>query len=276
VRGTSVSFEKRKILSQIKEFIGQGFKEIVLTGIHICSYGADLKPESSLLRLLLEISSLDGIGRVRLSSLDPRFLDIPLIECITKNEKICPHFHISLQSGSNGILQRMGRKIKIADYKRILTRLREMSPLASLGADIIIGFPGETDDDFRESYRFLDQSPLTYFHVFSYSPRPGTLASSWRQINGKVVKERAALLRDLSVRKNTSFRQLFLGMEFDAIVIKKEKTGTVVLTSNYFKVFVSNCPCREREEVRVKITEVDEEHTSGEIVNFPGHEKISS
>ena len=276
VRGTSVSFEKRKILSQIKEFIGQGFKEIVITGIHICSYGADLKPESSLIRLLQEISSLDGIGRVRLSSLDPRFLDVPLIECITKNEKICPHFHISLQSGSNGILQRMGRKIKIADYKRILTRLREMSPQSSLGADIIVGFPGETDDDFRESYSFLDQSPLTYFHVFSYSPRPGTLASSWQQINSKVVKERAALLRDLSGRKNTSFRQLFLGMEFDAIVIKKEKKGTVVLTSNYFKVFVSNCPCREREEVRVKITEVDEEHTIGEIVNFPGHEKISS
>ena len=270
VRGKSVSVGKREILSQVKEFIGRGFKEIVLTGIHICSYGADLKPESSLLQLLQEISSLDGIGRVRLSSLDPRFLDSRFIDCITQSEKICPHFHVSLQTGSDGILRRMGRKINIADYRRILARLREMSPLASLGADIIVGFPGETDENFRESYSFLDQSPLTYFHVFSYSSRPGTLASSWRQLNGKTVKERAARLRDLSRRKNTSFRKLLLGKKCDAIVIKKEKNRAVVLTSNSIKVSVPDGPFREREEVKVKITEVDEEHTAGKIVSFPG------
>jgi len=268
VRGRSVSFEKREVLSQIKEFISQGFREIVLTGIHLCSYGFDLKPRSSLLLLLQEIERIEDLAGLRLSSLDPRFLKPTLLEFITKSAKICPHFHLSLQSGSDGILERMGRKIKIEDYKSILNRLREKSPKASLGADIIVGFPGETDDDFKQTYQFLEQSPLTYFHVFSYSPRPGTVAASWKQIDGRVKKERAGLLRDLSLRKNTSFRRLFVGSECDGIVVKKEKDGGQVLTSNYFKVLVPPSPYGEGEEVRVKITKVDRGDTTGQIINL--------
>lgn len=268
VRGRSVSFEKREILARIKEFISQGFREIILTGIHLCSYGFDLKPRSSLLQLLQEIESLNGLAKLRLSSLDPRFLEPSLIEYITKNEKVCPHFHLSLQSGSDDILQRMGRRIRIEDYKKILTCLHEKSPQASLGADIIVGFPGETEDDFSQTYRFLEQSPLTYLHVFSYSPRPGTVAASWRQINGKAKKERARLLRDLSSRKNTNFRRLFVGKECEAIVIRKEKAGAEVLTSNYFKVFIPSCPHDEGKEVRVKITKVDAGKTTGQIVRL--------
>jgi len=268
VRGRSISFESREILARIKEFISQGFREIVLTGIHLCSYGLDLKPKRSLLQLLKEIEGLKGLRRLRLSSLDPRFLESSLIEYITTSEKVSPHFHLSLQSGSDDVLKRMGRKIKIEDYKRILTCLREKSPLACLGADIIVGFPGETEDDFRQTYSFLEQSPLSYLHVFSYSPRPGTVAASWAQINGKVKKERARLLRDLSRRKNANFRRLFVGRECDAIVIKKEKAENEVLTSNYFKVFVSSCPYDERDEVRVKITKVDTRKTTGHIVRL--------
>jgi threonylcarbamoyladenosine tRNA methylthiotransferase MtaB len=269
VRGISVSFSKREILAQIKEFICQGFKEIVLTGIHLCSYGLDLNTKSSLLELLQEIEDLKGLRRLRLSSLDPRFLSSSLIEHITASEKVCPHFHLSLQSGSDDVLQRMGRKIKIKDYKKTLATLREKSPQASLGADIIVGFPGETEEDFSQTYRFLEQSPLTYLHVFSYSPRPGTAAASWQQVNSKVKKERARLLRDLSRRKNTSFRRLFLGKECEAIVVKKQKPGAEVLTSNYFKVFVPSCPPDEGKEVRVKITKLDAGKTTGQIVNLP-------
>lgn len=269
VRGRSVSSSEREILDQIKEFISQGFKEIVLTGIHLCSYGLDLNTKSSLLELLQEIESLNGLGRLRLSSLDPRFLSPSLIEHITESEKVCPHFHLSLQSGSDDVLQRMGRKIKIEDYKKILSCLREKSPRASLGADIIVGFPGETEDDFSQTYSFLEQSPLTYFHVFSYSPRPGTAAASWPQVNGKVKKERAGLLRELSRRKNADFRRLFLGKECEAIVIKKEEAGAEVLTSNYLKVFVPSCPQDEGKEVRVKITNADGGKTTGQIVNLP-------
>lgn len=270
VRGKSVSLDKREILARIKEFISQGFREIVLTGIHLCSYGLDLNTKSSLLELLQEIESLKGLRKLRLSSLDPRFLSSSLIEHITASEKVCPHFHLSLQSGSDDILHRMGRKIRIEDYKNILTLLREKSPQASLGADIIVGFPGETEDDFSQTYRFLEQSPLTYLHVFSYSPRPGTAAASWQQVNGKAKKERARLLRDLSSRKNTNFRRLFVGKECEAIVIKKKKARAEVLTSNYFKVFIPSCPHDEGKEVRVKITKVDTKKTTGQIVNLPG------
>ena len=267
VRGRSVSLDKRELLARIKEFINQGFKEIVLTGIHLCSYGLDLSAKSSLLELLQEIESLKGIRKLRLSSLDPRFLSSSLIEHITASEKVCPHFHLSLQSGSDDIVHRMGRKIRIEDYKNILTYLREKSPQASLGADIIVGFPGETEEDFSQTYRFLEQSPLTYLHVFSYSPRPGTVAASWQQVNGKVKKERARLLRDLSSRKNTNFRRLFVGKECEAIVIKKKEGGAEVLTSNYFKVFIPSCSHDEGKEARVKITKVDTGKTTGQIVN---------
>ncbi|NIO48653.1 MAG: tRNA (N(6)-L-threonylcarbamoyladenosine(37)-C(2))-methylthiotransferase MtaB [Candidatus Aminicenantes bacterium] len=269
VRGRSVSSERREILDRIKEFISQGFNEIVLTGIHLCSYGLDLKPKSSILELLQAIESLKGLRKLRLSSLDPRFLSPSLIEHITTSEKVCPHFHLSLQSGSEDILHRMGRKVRIEDYKKILVCLREKSPRASLGADIIVGFPGETEEDFSQTYRFLEQSPLTYFHVFSYSPRPRTAAAPWPQVNGNVKKRRARLLRDLSRRKNTNFRRLFAGKECEAIVIKNRKAGAEVLTSNYFKVFVPSCPHDEGKEVRVKITKVDTGKTTGQIVNLP-------
>jgi threonylcarbamoyladenosine tRNA methylthiotransferase MtaB len=269
VRGRSVSFSKREILAQIKEFISQGFKEIVLTGIHLCSYGLDLNKKSSLFELLQDIESLNGHAKLRLSSLDPRFLSSLLLDHITASEKVCPHFHLSLQSGSDDILHRMGRKIKIKDYKSILARLRKKSPHASLGADIIVGFPGEAEEEFSQTYSFLEQSPLTYLHVFSYSPRPGTAAASWPQVDSKAKKERARLLRDLSSKKNTDFRRQFIGKEWEAIVVKKKKAGAEVLTSNYFKVFVPSCPEDEGQEVRVKITKVDTAITTGQIVNLP-------
>ena len=267
VRGESVSTEKREILARVRELAAQGFKEIVLTGIHLSCYGHDLKPRSSLLELLRDIISLEGFSKVRLSSLDPRLLKASLIDLITANEKICPHFHLSLQSGADGILPRMGRKISVEDYRGMLSLLREKSPCASLGADIIVGFPEESDEDFKQTYHFLKQSPLTYFHVFSYSPRPGTTAASLPQVNSRVKKERATLLRSLSRKKNTDFRRLFLGKECDAIVIRKGKTQDEVLTSNYFRVRVPSCSLDEKEEVKVRITEVDERETKGQVVS---------
>ncbi len=266
VRGRSKSAEKEKTLNQIQEFIAQGFKEIVLTGIHLCSYGADLTPKISFLELVREIERVDGLLRLRLSSLDPRFLKPGWIDCLTSSGKICPHFHLSLQNGSDRILERMGRKIKTEQYKGILHDLREKSPLASLGADIIVGFPGESEDDFAQTYSFLEQSPLTYFHVFTYSPRPGTAAASWPQVESNLKRQRAALLRDLSRKKNASFRKLFVGKECNGIVIKKERARTEVLTSNYLKVFIPSCPYQEKEEVRVRIVKADG-GTTGELIH---------
>ena len=267
VRGMSVSLEKEKILVQMRRFIDQGFREVGLTGIHICSYGQDLQPPSSLLELIEEIENLHGLGRVRLSSLDSRFLTLPLLEHMTQSKKICPHFHLSLQAGSGRILRLMGRRITIADYEEVLTCLRRLSPQASLGADIIVGFPSEGDEEFEQTYRFLEKSPLTYFHVFSYSPRPWTVAASWPQVEARVKKERASLLRRLGQKKNWDFRRQFVGRECDAVVINKRKEAAQVLTSNYIKVSVSSCLPEEREEVRVRITKAEEKGTQGKIIS---------
>jgi len=269
VRGESVSIGKREIIARIMELNAQGFKEIVLTGIHLNSYGLDLKPRSSLLELLREIIKMEAPSRVRLSSLDPRFLKPSLIEFITTSERICPHFHLSLQSGSDEILSRMGRRSKVEVYNEILSSLREKSPSASMGADIIVGFPGETEEEFEHTSTFLRQSPLTYFHVFSYSARPGTAAASWPQVHDREKKERAALLRKISRTKNTDFRWNFLGNKCEAIVVKKGKTQDEVLTSNYLRVCVPSSPYSEKDEVKVLITQVDERETKGKVVDRP-------
>ncbi|MFB0564971.1 MAG: tRNA (N(6)-L-threonylcarbamoyladenosine(37)-C(2))-methylthiotransferase MtaB [Candidatus Aminicenantaceae bacterium] len=269
VRGKSISFPQEEVLSWAQKFINMGFKEIVLTGIHICSYGRDLKPKGSLLELLQEMEELKQLNKIRLSSLDPRFLNEPLAEHITSSRKICSHFHLSLQHASDRVLSQMERRITTADYQMILTYLRQRSPQASLGADIIVGFPEESEKDFNHAYEFLKHSPLTYFHVFSFSPRPGTPASSWTQVDEKVKKERGSLLRKLSRQKNLDFRRSFMGKELDGIVIDKHSDRSEVLTSNYIKVSVPLCPHGEREEARVKIKKVTSDETLGEIMHRP-------
>jgi threonylcarbamoyladenosine tRNA methylthiotransferase MtaB len=160
----------------------------------------------------------------------------------------------------------MGRKISLDDYQRILDFLRGKSPSAALGADLIVGFPGETEEDFETMFRFLRQSPLNYVHAFSYSPRPGTPAARWKQVNGRVKKKRASRLRELSRKKNQSFRQDLLGQVHDGIVIKRENGGVQVLTSNYTKVLVPSCSFNEKDEVKVRITEVAANLTKGEFL----------
>ncbi len=266
VRGRSRSVPQGEVLKKIREFASQGFREIVLTGINLCSYGLDLSPPSSLLDLLKEIENIEGLGRIRLSSLDPRFLDFSLLEHFVKSSKICPHFHLSLQHGSEKVLAKMGRKIEIEDYTKILLYLRGGLPQASLGADIIVGFPGESEEDFQKTYTFLQDSPLTYFHVFSYSPRPGTMASHLPQIDSKLKKKRSEELRRLSRFKSLQFYAQAIGGEYQAVVIRKEKKEAKVLTSNYLKVFVPFCFKQEGEEVRVKVTGVEGMRGEGEIV----------
>ena len=267
VRGRSMSVPKDVILGRMKRLVEDGFSEIVLTGIHLCSYGRDLAPPASLLDLLQEIEAFDGTVKVRLSSLDPRLLPAPLLEYLTASKKICPHFHLSLQHGSEAVLKRMGRQSTLAEYRDLIAYLAERSPHAGLGADIIVGFPGETESDFELMVEFLSQTPLTYFHVFSYSPRPGTEAADWPQVDDKKKKERAGLLRKISRQKNLAFRSLFLEKELEAVVIEKQGAAADVLTSNYIQVRVPACPTPEGKRVRVKPDRVTERETSGTIID---------
>ncbi|MFQ6069751.1 MAG: tRNA (N(6)-L-threonylcarbamoyladenosine(37)-C(2))-methylthiotransferase MtaB [Candidatus Aminicenantales bacterium] len=265
VRGKSRSKSPGEIISRALELSAKGYREIVLTGIHLCSYGTDLRPKSSLLELLRKLEQERELGKLRLSSLDPRFLTLPLLEHMTSSSSICNHFHLSLQHASDGVLRRMRRRISADRYRKILSFLRHRSPSSSLGADIIVGFPGESEKDFESLHRFLENSPLTYFHVFSYSPRPGTPAASLPQLESRVKKERGAQLRSLSRKKNINFRRKFLGKKLDGIVIRKEGERAEVLTSNYIKVFLPRCPYDEREAVSVRVRKVTSEETLGEI-----------
>jgi threonylcarbamoyladenosine tRNA methylthiotransferase MtaB len=267
VRGKSVSHSRHRILGEVRTLVEQGFSEVVLAGVHLTLYGRDLDPPTSFLGLLREISTVEGLRRLRLTSLDPRFMDEELLDHLVSDPRICPHFHLSLQHGSDKIIARMGRKITASDYESILVRLRRGLPHAALGTDIIVGFPGESGEDFADMEAFLERSPLTYFHVFSFSPRPGTPAAVWTQVPPETKKERATLLRALARKKNLEFRRGFVGRVLSSVVISRtaEAGPGRALTGNYIDVTLEECSVPEKELADVEIMAVDEADTWGVV-----------
>jgi threonylcarbamoyladenosine tRNA methylthiotransferase MtaB len=266
LRGRSISVPVNDVLFRVRELAGRGFREIVLAGIHLSSYGKDRTPEGSLLGLLREIEKIEGLGRVRLSSLDPRRTDGALAAHAAGNPKICQHFHLSLQHASPRILKEMRRPVDPGFCSSILEDLRRRSPQAALGADIIVGFPGETEEDFGLLERFLAASPLTYFHVFPYSPRPGTPAAERPGVPDTVVWERARALRRLSAEKNRRFRDSLAGRTLEGVVVRKKDGWDDVLTENYIKVLAPRSWAARREAVRVRVSRVLPRSTEGEVL----------
>jgi|Deesub1362B_J571_1020462.scaffolds.fasta_scaffold00002_709 threonylcarbamoyladenosine tRNA methylthiotransferase MtaB len=268
VRGRSVSVPSTEIITQIEELVAQGFKEIILSGVHLGLYGRDLKPRRNLLSLLQEIEKklADKDVQLRLGTLDIQFLDDQTIHFLTTSPVICHHFHFSLQSGSPSILKRMGRSCRPERYTNVLLQFAEARPEAALGADILVGFPGESEEEFNQTRTFLAQSPLTYFHVFSYSPRPGTPAAQWSQIPEEIKKRRTKALRHLSDEKNFAFRQRFINQEREAIVIRKKDGNFEALTSNYIKLIVPAPQLHPGEKILVKIVEVTRSTTKAELI----------
>lgn len=265
VRGKSRSIPVEKIIAQAKKYIDRGFEEIILTGIHLCLYGRDLEPQTSLLELLKKLEHLQWTGWFRLSSLDPRFLDTELLDYVSKSSVIAPFFHLSLQHGSDRILSRMGRQITTTRYQEVLDLLRKRLPDAALGTDVIVGFPGETEQDFALMQEFLETAPLTYFHVFSYSPRPGTKAVEWPQVKEIEKKRRSEILQQMAQDKNLAFRRRLIGKTIKAVVIDKKPGKVRLLTGNYIEVEVPACPAAESHLVDVKIDSVKGLYTGGEI-----------
>lgn len=266
LRGASRSQSIEQVVEKVKRAASLGYEEFVLAGIHLCAYGQDLKPKTSLTELLEKLTALPEVKQLRLSSLDPRLMPDELLDLLASEKKICPHFHLSLQHASPQVLRRMGRRSSPEEYRAILHFLREKRPEANLGADIIVGFPGEGEEDYVFLKNFLTESPLTYFHVFSFSAREGTPAAGWPQVEEKVKKLRSEELRKISREKNFQFRNSFVGKILPAVVIKKETGQAELLTSNYIKVKARVTPeIKPRKLVNVKILKVAPYAVEGEV-----------
>lgn len=232
-RGASRSRTFDDIQAEVARVVAAGYKEIAITGVHLGSYGRDLSPSSSLSELLARLAGAAAAFRdvlFRVSSLEP--MDFP--EEVLALAAIAPHFHLPLQHASDRILDLMRRPYSIASYAELVSTIRKRMPHAAIGSDVIAGFPGEADDDFAQLVGYLEASPLTHLHVFPYSDRPGTVASSLPdKVHGSVIKARAQRLREISRQLAAKFRAAQEGTVRPALTIED---GSLAITDNYFRV----------------------------------------
>lgn len=234
-RGAPLSVPVETVLRRVAEAARAGYREIVLTGVHLGSYGRDLSPRVTLTQLLRALADAEVPDvRFRISSLEPMDCGGDIVDLVRGSGCFAPHFHLPLQHGSDRVLARMRRPYSIGEYARLVERIRRDLPLASIGTDVIVGFPGETDDDFEQLVAYLAGSPVTHAHVFPYSDRPGTEASAMRdKVTGAVVRERARTIRAVASTLTDSFRARQVGTTHRSLTIED---GTVAVTGNYLKV----------------------------------------
>tara|TARA_B100000401_G_scaffold172918_1_gene115857 strand:- start:92 stop:1432 length:1341 start_codon:yes stop_codon:yes gene_type:complete len=241
-RGKSRSNSIENVVKNVKEIISNGIKEIVLTGINLGDFGKrqsdSFVTNEDFLGLIKTLDKIDGVERYRVSSIEPNLLTDEIISFISKSNKFVPHFHIPLQSGSDQILKKMRRRYKTDLYESRVELIRKLIPNASIGVDVIVGFPGETDEMFLETYNFIEKLDVTYLHVFSYSERENTKAI---ELNGVVPKKtrnkRSKLLRLLSASKKTSFYKNNIGNDYNVLFESENKNGLIEgYTENYIRV----------------------------------------
>jgi threonylcarbamoyladenosine tRNA methylthiotransferase MtaB len=255
-RGTPRSVAPAAVLAEVDRVVSAGFKEIALTGVHLGSYGRDLTPRSSLAELL---RALDGASArdvlLRISSLEPMDCSREIVDLVVASGRFAPHFHLPLQHAGDRVLARMRRPYTIGYYSTLVDDIRARMPAASIGSDVIVGFPGERDEDFEQLASYLERSPLTHVHVFPYSDRPGTEAASMDQkVPGAVVRERGRRIREIGQRLTARFRESQVGTVRRGLTLED---GSLVVTDNYMKVRIP--PGRPRNEwVSVKVTAAGE------------------
>jgi len=242
VRGKSRSLPPETVLSEINRLCDSGFQEIVLSGINLGSWGRDLSPRADILDLLRRILNETSLPRLRISSIEPLDVTQDIIALFASTDRIAEHFHMPLQSGSDNILAVMHRWYRTEHYARRVKLIREFLPNAAIGADVIAGFPGETEADHQATLRFIDSLPFTYLHVFSYSSRPGTKAAALdSQVPTGIIHHRARELRALGESKSTGFRESQIGRIHRVLTLNRsEKLSgapwTPALSSNYLQV----------------------------------------
>ena len=238
VRGPVRSRPLEDIIKEVEDKVDAGFKEIVLIGIHLTSYGKDLK-NITLIDVLEELNKIEGLNRIRLGSLEPLFINRDIIERLKLLDKVCKHFHLSLQSGCTETLKRMHRRYTAEEYEERVNMIREAFPYASITTDIIVGFPGETNEEFLNTYEYLKRIKLNRMHVFPYSIRKGTLAEKMpMQIEKNIKSERTKRLIELSLKNEIEFAKKFINKEVDILLEKGEKGKyRQGYTREYVKVF---------------------------------------
>ncbi len=216
---------------------------MVLSGINLGSYGRDLTPRVELVKTVRRILDETTLEQLRFSSVEPQDVTEEFIELVASSERVAPHFHVPLQSGSDRVLRAMHRWYRSEHYAERIQRIRRHSPSAAIGADVIVGFPGETDEEFQTTVDFIERLPLTYLHVFSFSARPGTAAAAFLEqhhIAARVIRERARFLRTLGEKKASGFRVAQSGQTLRALTLARTgEDWTEALTGNYLKVKVS-------------------------------------
>jgi threonylcarbamoyladenosine tRNA methylthiotransferase MtaB len=256
-RGLSRSVAPREVLNQVRLLADAGYAEIVLTGIHLGGYGQDLTPKMDLTALVEMLGDSRLVRRIRLSSLDPREVPDRLLDLMARSEVICPHLHICAQAGEDTILKQMRRNYDTAYYRELLSKTRERLPEAALGSDIIVGFPGESDEQFESSLTYFASLPLTYFHVFPYSARRGTAASILPDPLAIPIKRaRAQRMRQLGAQKKEQFCQTFRGRRMPVLIeekIDRGSGGRRGFSRNYLPIIVTSGNYRVNEEVDVQI-----------------------
>lgn len=241
-RGRIRSRDMDDILAEIEGLVKKGCKEVVLTGIHISSYGVD-KGESAIIDLVEKINGIEGLERVRLSSLEPRIITRENAKRLGALKKLCPHFHLSLQSGSDSVLKRMNRHYTSADFKAGVEYLREAFENPAITTDIIVGFPGETEEEFEECRRFVEDINFYEIHVFKYSPRKGTVAAGMKeQLTDRQKSVRSDVLLNLTKEQSKSYREGFLGKELSVLWEDTEEINKITYvighTDKYVRVAV--------------------------------------
>jgi threonylcarbamoyladenosine tRNA methylthiotransferase MtaB len=262
-RGRSRSANLEDVLAKADALIAKGYHEIVLTGVHLGAYGKDIG-DLRLSGLVAKLLERPGLGRLRLSSIEPMEIDGALLE-LMELQKFCRHLHVPLQSASDHVLASMGRGYTWDDYLNTLKRIEKAAPGGCIGADVIVGYPEEDADAFEETLDRIDDSPINYLHVFSYSPRSGTKAYAMGDtVKGDVKRERSEKLRELGNRKNLEFRRTFVGEVMEVVV--EEKNGACSgLTDNYVRVGFDGKGMTSGKAVKVKITGIDGSSTRGRI-----------
>jgi len=243
VRGRSRSLPVATVLAEMERLVDSGFREIVLSGINLGTYGRDLAPHVGLLDLLRLILDGTSVERLRISSIEPLDVTQDLIQLFAANDRIAPHFHMPLQSASNRILAAMHRWYRAEHYARRVELICEQLPHAAIGADVITGFPGETEEEHEATLVFIEKRPFTYLHVFSYSSRPGTRAAALPgHLPGGVIKRRARELRGLGEAKAAEFRESQVGRELRVLTLHRDpkdgSKGTPALSENYLTVMI--------------------------------------